>query len=173
MKKSLLSIFFFNSFSQQSPANAIDVLHNFKKVKNQYLILALLLAFSCTKKETDPIEPIISSCEQNTTISVELYQSESDSVNIDSLMIDGNCLNIYYGASGCDGNSWEVQLYDSGNILESSPPQRNIRLVMNNPEICEAYFTKETSFDISNLQVEGSQLLLNLSDTDLQVLYDY
>jgi hypothetical protein len=39
--------------------------------------------------------------------------------------------------------------------------------------MCEAFLTREMAFDISNLQVEGNQVLLNIVNSDKSVLYQY
>ncbi|SDX36738.1 hypothetical protein SAMN05444411_10516 [Lutibacter oricola] len=92
---------------------------------------------------------------------------------INSASIDDDCLKINYSSSGCSGDSWEVKLIDAGVIMESFPPQRNIKLSLKNEEICEAYFTKEISFDIDKLQVDGEVVLLNLEGFDTQIRYEY
>ena len=68
---------------------------------------------------------------------------------------------------------WELKLIDSEDILESNPPQRNLRLSLKNEESCLAYITKELTFDISNLQVNGNKVQLNLTNSDKNILYKY
>jgi hypothetical protein len=64
-------------------------------------------------------------------------------------------------------------LIDSEAILESNPPQRNLRLSLKNEESCEAIINKEVSFDISKLQVDGKKVLLNIFNSSGQILYEY
>ncbi len=94
-------------------------------------------------------------------------------MNIISLEIEDDCLLINFGASGCDGNSWELKLIDSGAIMESYPEQRNLKFFLKNEEACLAYFTKEISFDISDLQIDSDKIYLNILNNDSQLLYDY
>jgi len=133
--------------------------------------LIWLLQASCGRDaETEP--PGI--CDQKVIINKGQYKNgPSDQLTIQSAEITGDCLTIRFGASGCDGKTWEVKLIDSGEVLYSDPPQRNIRLSLRNKEMCEAYLTREISFDISDLQVNGNKLLLNLSNSETQIAYSY
>ncbi len=118
--------------------------------------------------------PADSSCGQSTIISENLYQNApTDLLDLMEVAIVGNCLELSFGASGCDGESWDVQLIDSGAILESFPPQRNLILSLKNDEECDAYFVRTYSFDISGLQVEGSSVFLNITNDESQILYEY
>ncbi|NME68214.1 hypothetical protein [Flammeovirga aprica] len=129
--------------------------------------------FSCSKNTTsNNVTP--TNCDLVTVVSEEEYaNAPSDYVQINKVEIEGDCLLVNFSASGCSGESWEVKLVDQGLILESFPPQRNLRLSMKNPEACEAYITKELSFDISNLQVDGDQVQLNIQEYDGGILYKY
>lgn len=133
--------------------------------------LIWLLQASCGR-DAEPEPPGI--CDQKVIINKGQYKNgPSDLLTIQEAEISGDCLTIRFGASGCDGKSWEVRLIDSGEVLYSDPPQRNIRLSLRNKEMCEAYLTREISFDISDLQVNGNKLLLNLSNSGTQIAYSY
>ncbi|SFU41721.1 hypothetical protein SAMN05216480_1035 [Pustulibacterium marinum] len=113
-------------------------------------------------------------CDFETLISAEQYQNGTfDQLEINSLEINGDCLKINFSSGGCDGNTWELKLIDSEDILESDPPQRNLRLSLKNEELCEAYITKELTFDISNLQIDGNEVLLNITNSEQNILYEY
>jgi hypothetical protein len=133
-------------------------------------VLILILLSSCA--EDDVIE---STCDKDAIISYDFYRTASfDPVRIQSIIQNGDCLEIEYSASGCSGHSWEVALIDQGSVMESSPPQRNVRFSFENQELCEALITKETAFDISTLQVKGTnQVYLNFPELEARVLYTY
>ena len=60
------------------------------------------------------------------------------------------------------------------NIAESFPPQRYLKLNLYNNEVCLAVFTKEESFDLTALRVEGTnEVLLNFEGFEESVLYTY
>ena len=114
-------------------------------------------------------------CDFETLVSAEQYENApSDQLSITGLEINGNCLKIKFSASGCDGNSWNVKLIDSEQILESNPIQRNLRLSLENNEDCTAAPSKTLTFDITELQIlDDNQVYLNITNSVDQILYEY
>lgn len=114
-----------------------------------------------------------SDCDQNVIISETEYKNAPDDpFSITVMSITGDCLNIKFGASGCDGNTWIVKLIDLGVVAESYPCQRTLRLSLDNKEICTAVPTKEISFNIKDLQICGDdKVILHISGED--ILYEY
>lgn len=113
-------------------------------------------------------------CNKIAIISSEQYESApNDVLTINSIEIINDSLKLNFSASGCGGDSWDLKLIDSGDIIESYPPQRSLRLSLKNDELCDAYFSKELIFCISNLKVDGDQVLLNLINSDKSILYKY
>ena len=113
-------------------------------------------------------------CEQEVLISSRKFNNApDDELTIDEMEISGDCLNIRFNGSGCDGSSWELKLVDSGAIMESDPPQRDLRLSLKDREDCEALITQEISFGISALQVEGGEVILNIVNSGEEISYQY
>lgn len=147
-------------------------------MKKLILMFAVIFtSHSCTDCDDDNgSQP---QCDFSTVINAELYNdtpSEVVTINPDGLSITGDCLNITYSSSGCDGSTWNEVLYDSGAIMETESLQRNIRLSITNEELCNAIVTKESSFDISNLQVEGeNSIILNITNSPetYTIVYTY
>lgn len=146
------------------------------------LTLFLFLIFGCSKDDSNdtktntnnPSSSAVTSCDFKAVISPkEFKEAPAFPLTIQSLNIEGDCLKIQFSASGCDGESWEVKLIDSGTILDSDPAQRGLRLSLENKEICQAVISKEVSFDISNLKDGGNQILLNFSQSGKSILYKY
>lgn len=102
-----------------------------------------------------------------------LKNSPSDPLTINNLKIEEDSLTINFSASGCNGNSWKIKLIADELIAESLPPQRQVKLSLKNDELCEAFISKELTFDISNLQVEGNELQLNFMNSNESILYEY
>lgn len=120
--------------------------------------------------ETDCFE----ACSVPVIISAEEYQNApDDELAIVNVKLEGDCLVIKFESSGCDGSSWEIKLIDSEAIMESYPPQRNLRLSLKNEEPCDAVVTKEMAFNISNLRLDYDKILLNITNSGDQVLYEY
>jgi hypothetical protein len=136
-----------------------------------YTLLSLFFIISCKQ------EIIETSCDQEVFINNDAYNNNSSAnFTINSVEIEDNCLIINFGASGCDGSSWQEKLIDSEEILESIPVQRNLIFSLENSEICLAYFTKEVSFDISSLQISSeSSMVLNIENgiNNFNALYEY
>ena len=117
---------------------------------------------------------IVNASSDETSSSITTLNSPSDNIEINSLDINNDCLTINYSASGCSGDTWELSLIDSETILESLPLQRRLILSLRNEEECEAFITRETSFDISGLQVEeNEEVLLNIINAEQEFLYQY
>lgn len=134
-----------------------------------YYLVTLLLFGACTNDDKVPTV-----CNDYVIVNSTLFNTApNDYFTINNLSIEGDCLKINFGASGCDGSSWKIKLIDSGQILESYPPQRIVKFSLYNKEACDAFFTREISFDISKLQVEGGKVYLNIADTEHQILYEY
>ena len=135
------------------------------------LILIGIAFFGCSSDDDNGNQ---NNCDSGTIISAEQYSNApADQLEINNLTINDNCLKINFSSGGCDGNTWELKLIDSGDIMESNPPQRNLRLSLKNEELCEAYITKELTFDISNLKVDGNKVQLNIINSDENILYEY
>ncbi len=138
-----------------------------------FLTLVALTIFGCS---ADDKEPTAKKCSNKVIVSEEEYKNApSDNVSINSVKVEDDCLKINFSAGGCDGNTWEVKLIDESVVMYSSPIQRNVRLSLKNREICDAYITKELSFDISALKVPNSnKVSLNIKDfKGGSILYKY
>lgn len=142
----------------------------------QFLICPIFfLFFSCDKGENELESTLISSGEQIVVVVNEeqFENAPSDHITILETDIEGDFLRIKFGASGCSGETWKVKLIGSQAINYSLPPQRQIRLSLENKELCEAYFTKEVTFNISAFQTGGDVILLNFINSDTQIRYNY
>ena len=138
-----------------------------------FLALIAIAILNCSNNDGNGNEDS-NNCDLETIINAEQYESAPyNPLNINSLEINDSCLKINFSSSGCSGETWELKLIDSEDILESNPPQRNLRLSLKNEELCEAYITNELTFDISSLKVDGSQVKLNITNDDDSILYDY
>ncbi len=139
-------------------------------MKRIVILVLLIMVMGCSNDD----DTTQSNCDFDTVVNAEQYlNAPSDQLFITSISIENSCLEINFSSSGCSGDSWEIKLIDSEDIFESNPPQRNLRLSLKNEELCDAVITKELTFDISNLQVEGNQVLLNITNSDKNVLYAY
>ncbi|WP_010181086.1 hypothetical protein [Aquimarina agarilytica] len=138
--------------------------------KTLMLILMGIAIFSCSNDD----DKNQNNCDFNTLISSEQFKnSPSDELEIHNLEINNDCLKINFSSGGCSGDTWVVKLIDKGITTKSIPPQRSLKLSLKNDELCEALITKKLTFDISNLQVKGNQVKLNIANSNKIILYEY
>ena len=136
-----------------------------------FIIYCFAACTSCDENETDNNFY----CDYSSTIDANLYENTTtENVSITEAEILNDCILLTFSSSGCDGNSWQVQLIADDGVLESSPPQRNLKFKLVNDEACLAIISKSNSFDISNLQVEGAtSVYLNIEGLEDSLLYEY
>jgi hypothetical protein len=133
-------------------------------------LLVSLITFSCNKN----LENTSITCNEHVVINEDEYaNAPNDNLNITSVQLDGDCLTINFTAGGCDGSTWLLKLIDADVIMESYPPQRNLRLSLKNEELCKAIVSKEVTYNISELQLEYDKIKLNITNSGEQILYQY
>ena len=146
-----------------------------------FLGLLVLIFSGCEKdeqldpeKETQSTEQDVSPCDGMLEFDYQTFSSApSDSLVVDSLVLDGSCLTVHFRATGCDGSTWDVRLIDSGSSLDSDPSIRGIRLLLSNSETCQTEVSYSKSFDLTPLgsEAEGSGTILNMYQTSLSIYY--
>ncbi len=114
-------------------------------------------------------------CDFVVTVDATKYNAlETASFEFINAEILEDCLVIKIGASGCSGDRWGFDLVDSGAIAESSPEQRFLKFQLINDEACLAYFERTISFDLTPLQVSGSnEIILNIEGLEASLNYNY
>jgi len=141
-----------------------------------YLIMIIILIISCDKNDDNPVECSESgNCDKCIIINNDLYNlTNTDNYTIQNITVNQDCLEIKFGSSGCDGNSWEIDLVDLGGISETAVPQRDLKLRLINIEECEAFITRTISFNLEPLQLDNYEAInLKIADYDVLIRYDY
>lgn len=138
-----------------------------KNLLLSFLSLSFLLCVSVSC-EDDDIDPQ-NSCGDSAEIVDLTTFLPSGTVLRGNPTISDNCLTFDYGASGCDSENWLVKMYVGDEVTYTTPPSRNVIVVLENPEACTAFFVDEKQFDLSELQSQGNVLLVFNDST--QVLY--
>lgn len=140
-------------------------------IKKLVLVFCSLLSLAACSSDDDGSKV----CDEQVIVDSVLFtDAPNEQVTINSIQITDDCLQINFSASGCSGNRWEFTLIDSGDIQEGSPAIRTLRLSFKGNEACLAFLTREVSFDIQSLQIQGSsQVLLKIANNDSQILYEY
>ena len=114
-------------------------------------------------------------CDYDTVINADIYKDlQSAQFEFVNAEIVDDCLTIEIGASGCDGDTWEFKLVDSGAVAESFPEQRFLKLQLVNDELCTAFFQRTISFDLTALRIQNNgEVILNIDGFDRPLNYIY
>ena len=98
----------------------------------------------------------------------------SDGFTLVDHSVEGTCLTVRIGASGCSDEGWSLDLRTNGSVAESLPTQTNARLIFDDGvpgggASCLAYFEQEHVFDLSEYLDEGAlPTLLTLTGPDAE-----
>ncbi len=134
-------------------------------------VLALVIIGSASCKKSNIQEAIETTCGEAVIIDSLLYSSSfswsANTPSLDSLYIDGDCLHLIVSASGCDGSSWVMRLYDSDKLLYSNPVRRMLHFRFENNEACTAVIQKEFIFSLLPLRNQ------NINEIELSFPYYY
>ena len=138
------------------------------KLSNLFFLFIIFNLFSCKRSDID----LSAGCVLKAQVNDKLFkEGPSDHLMIQNVELMGDCLTIEFGAGGCSGRSWELDLVGTESSTKDRITQRSIRLSLKNPELCEAWFTQSISFDISGLKVSKRDVILNLDGYDTPILY--
>ena len=141
-----------------------------------FLIILFFLIVSCDKNDDNSIECSDSGdCDKCIIINRDLYnETSTNNYTIQTIKVSQDCLEIEYASSGCDGNSWEIDLVDLGAISETAIPQRDLKLKLINIEDCEAFITRTISFNLEPLQLNNYDAInLKIADFNDLIRYEY
>ena len=128
-----------------------------------FICLFLFLAISCSNNDADTSN----SCVPILIDDSKFNSTENDVVNLLEFTLEGYCLKVNLGVSGCDANHIIDMVYD-GSILESFPPQVIFDFYDNNPQQCEAYFEIERKYDLSSLLNSSTdEIVVRFRDNDI------
>ena len=108
-------------------------------------------------------------------ISSEAFSAVSTTnYEITKVEINEDCIEITFGSSGCGTELWEEHLFSVDDFYTIFPLQRDLKMELINEELCEAYFIKTVSFNLTPLQIDGQNIVpLNIYGWNEQVSYEY
>lgn len=141
------------------------------KFKITFLIFIITFTISCNSNDN-----INNYLENSDVIRVNtdlFINSPNDDFEIINASISNNNLNLTIEYSGGCGNIY-YDLVTSDDYLETNPIQKNIRLAFDDKDNCEAGVEVKLSFDLTQIQVSDSNLIiLNLDKWESQIEYSY
>lgn len=114
-------------------------------------------------------------CDRNAILDSELFVSApSQMLTINRAEIEGDCLEISFSASGCNGDTFVLNLIGAPSDAAVFPPLVHIRLTLESSELCEAIVNHEVSFDLSVFQQSNTNSLsLSLENNGQSLIYRY
>ena len=143
-------------------------------MKKLLLFLPIILILSCNSEGDN------STIENNCDFTSEIILEEdfnainTSNYGIIEVELNGDCLGITFGSSGCGTDLWEENLYSTDAFYNVFPLQRDVKMELINDETCLAVFQKTVSFDLTPFQIDGqSDLPLNINGWNEQITYGY
>jgi len=143
-------------------------------MKKLLLFLPIILILSCNSENDN------STIENNCDFTSEIILEEdfnainTSNYGIIEVELNGDCLEITFGSSGCGTDLWEENLYSTDAFYNVFPLQRDVKMELINDEACLAFFQKTVSFDLTPFQIDGqSDLPLNINGWNEQITYEY
>ncbi len=109
-------------------------------------------------------------CDKKVIVSKELFDNSKTDV-IENAVINGDCLDITFSLLSTQDRIDDVDLIDSGAILESFPIQRNLKFTIKENFTKPTVVKATTSFDISFLVNPGETVILNLENFETPIRY--
>lgn len=132
-----------------------------------FLCLFIFLAYSCSDNNDSAPED----CVPVSFDSSKFNSSANYGALINDFTIDGNCLSISLGVSGCD-DVHPIEMVSDGAIAESFPPQITFDFYDGTPQDCEAIFTLDREFDLSPIrELYDGEIIIRFRNSDKSVTY--
>lgn len=151
------------------------IIMSFAVLKRLGVYFAFAFCFINTTCDDEEVVVDRIECNYDVTIDKDKFNNlNSDAFNLVGAEIIGDCLFMSVMASGCSGDSWQYALVDSEAVAESLPEQRYLKFQLTNEELCLAVFEKTISFNLSSLQIQGSnEIILNIDGLKTPIPYKY
>lgn len=95
----------------------------------------------------------------------------SDPYQVVSASISGPCLTLEVSAGGCDGASWEGELFIFPDVAESYPPQIQGEFTLTDRELCEALVKKQFVYDLTEVGKIADKVYIHLAGWQEPLLF--
>lgn len=149
-----------------------------KRIFPIFMFLALVSAqFSCTE---DNEQRIFTICDRIVIVNNNVFKNKPDDDGtgrngfiITNAQINGDCLTVTIESAGCGGGTWEVDLVDADRISETAIVQRDLKIFLDNLEVCNMVASRTISFDLAPLRTSDKEISLNLKKWDTPLAYRY
>lgn len=140
------------------------------------LIIVLITFVSCDFMDDVPATPIVTACSQSATYVNASQYNQIDTLNytVTNVVLTGNCLEVTIGSSGCNPNNWDMNFIASEMVVETNPVLYKAKVELINNEDCLSVYQKIVSFDITPLQMSGTdKIQISIEGWSTPIIYQY
>lgn len=140
------------------------------------LIIVLITFVSCDFMDDAPATPIVTACSQSATYVNASQYNQIDTLNytVTNVVLTGNCLEVTIGSSGCNPNNWDMNFIASEMVVETNPVLYKAKVELINNEDCLSVYQKIVSFDITPLQMSGTdKIQISIEGWSTPIIYQY
>lgn len=146
-------------------------------MKNIFVLAVLIgtLFISCSNDDDNNPSNVTTCNSAAEVISEENFNGITTSnYNVTDIQLNGDCLEITTSSSGCDPETWEMNLFSVDAFYTVFPLQRAVKIELVNEQLCQAVFQKTISFDLTPFRIDGqNEIPLNIEEWDEQMVYEY
>ena len=123
-----------------------------------------------------PAMSIVTACSQSATYVNASQYNQIDTLNytVTNVVLTGNCLEVTIGSSGCNPNNWDMNFIASEMVVETNPVLYKAKVELINNEDCLSVYQKIVSFDITPLQMSGTdKIQISIEGWSTPIIYQY
>lgn len=145
-------------------------------MKKRFLSVVLigLLCVSCFKDADDNLRLTLCDTVSKIVSESEFSNIETSNYIITDVELNGDCLQITIQTGGCDPNFMGMGLYSPDAFYGQHPANRQLKVELDNNQLCDALFSKTVSFDVTPLRLEDqNELELLIDGWQASIVYVY
>lgn len=137
-------------------------------MKLSFLILAIATLWACDKSDLEKACSLLAIVD-----SEQFVNAPNDPFKFEEVKIEGDCLEITYSyGGGCE--EVVMKIIGRESIMKSNPPQRSIRMSLDDIDNCEALITTTRNYDLTPFRESGgNEIILRLDGWDESISYKY
>jgi hypothetical protein len=147
---------------------------NNKFAAMRLLLILSIITFLASACQKDSNNDVNDNCPEKAIVSESQYNREiQNPYTIENAYVEDQCLFIEISHSGGCAELTYI-LADAGNVAESYPVQRWIKLQVDGLDPCDGIVQKVLSFDLTPIQADGENIsTLHLFDWSESLTHEY
>lgn len=146
--------------------------HPFKGIYPDFETNCNIPYFPFTKATIDAIQVIANQTEgcKPIILTNNIDQYEKAWIQILEANFEGSKLKLKVGFSGCSSDIDRFKLYLQLGQTVNNKLSIKAKIIEENPQLCQAYFTKTLCFDLANMQTNANQIQLLLEGFEKEIV---